>query len=112
MVTRVIAAALIWMVAGTAFAADPVPTAAPPPAKLTLYSSFDPARLAALVAALTRDTGIEITLVVDDDDLLLGRLLREGAHSPADLVLLRNAARFEVAATAGLLQDASLPALE
>jgi iron(III) transport system substrate-binding protein len=99
------------MVAGAALAADPAP-APPPPPKLTLYSSFNPARLAALIAALSKDTGIELTLVVADDDLLLGRLLREGAHSPADIVLLRNAARFEVAATAGLLQEAKLPAIE
>src|SRR5271155_4492049 len=109
MVTRYATAALALMLAGTALAADPAP---PPPPKVTLYSSFDPARLAALVAALTKETGGEITLVVDDDDLLLGRLLREGAHSPADIVLLRNAARFERAATAGLLQEAKLPALE
>jgi iron(III) transport system substrate-binding protein len=112
MVERYLAAALAWMLAGTALAADPAPAPAPPPPKVTLYSSFDPARLAALVAALTKETGIEVTLVVDDDDLLLGRLLREGAHSPADIVLLRNAARFERAATAGLLQEIKLPAVE
>ncbi len=51
-------------------------------------------------------------MVGDDDDLLLGRLLREGANSPADLVLLRNGARLERAATAGLLQPLKLAAVE
>jgi iron(III) transport system substrate-binding protein len=90
----------------------PAAAAAPPPLPLTIFSSFDPGRMAALVAAITRETGIEITLVNDDDDLLLGRLLREGAKSRADVVLLRNGARFERAATAGLLQAVKLPAVE
>jgi iron(III) transport system substrate-binding protein len=103
-------AALLLLAAGGARADEPA--AAPPPAKLTLYSSFDPARLAGLVAAITKETGVELTLVIDDDDLLLGRLLREGAHSPADILLLRNGARFERAATAGLLQEIKVPAVE
>ena len=89
----------------------PAPAAAAQP-PLTIYSSFEPGRMAALVAAITKETGIEITLVSDDDDLLLGRLLREGAESRADVVLLRNGARFERAATAGLLQTLKLPAIE
>jgi iron(III) transport system substrate-binding protein len=113
-VRRVIAGlALLSLVAGAARAADPEPAPPPaPPSKLTVYSSFDPGRLAAIVAALTKETGIEITLVHDDDDLLLGRLLREGANSPADIIMLRNSARFEVAATAGLLEPVKAPAIE
>jgi iron(III) transport system substrate-binding protein len=94
---------------GVAAAADPPP--APPPI-LTVYSSFDPVRIGPLIAAISKDTGVSIDLVGDDDDLLLGRLLREGEHSRADLLLLRNGARFERAATAGLLQAVKLPAIE
>lgn len=101
---------LLGLVAGAAAAAEPAP--APVRPKLTIYSSLDPSRLASLLAVVTRDTGIDITPLFDDDDLLLGRLLREGADSPADIVLLRNAARLERAATAGLLQTVKLPALE
>jgi len=109
----VVSLALLGLVAGAARAADPEPAVPPaPPPKLTVYSSFDPGRLAAIVAALTKETGIEITLVHDDDDLLLGRLLREGANSPADIIMLRNSARFEVAATAGLLEPVKAPAIE
>ena len=95
-----------------AAAVAPAPPPAPPPPPVTLFSSFDPGRMAALVAAITKETGIEVTLVDDDDDLLLGRLLREGAQSRADVVLLRNGARFERAATAGLLQAIKIPAVE
>ena len=117
---RLLLIAWLALSAGMARADDtppapgPAPAAAPapPPPKLTLYSSFDPARLAGLVAAITQSTGVELTLVIDDDDLLLGRLLHEGAKSPADIVLLRNGARFERAATAGLLQALKLPAVE
>jgi iron(III) transport system substrate-binding protein len=109
-------AGLILLAAGLGvrptLAADPEPAPTPPPPKLTIYSSFDPGRLAPIVAALTKETGIETTLVHDDDDLLLGRLLREGTGSPADIVLLRNSARLEVAATAGLLAPTKSPAIE
>src|SRR5260221_11783749 len=90
-------------------AADPPPAAAP--TKVTIYSSFDRARLAPVLPSIGRETGLELVPVGDDDDLLLGRLLREGAGSPADIVLLPNAARFERAATAGLLQPLKLPAI-
>jgi iron(III) transport system substrate-binding protein len=103
------AIALLLTAAGAAAAADPTPAAPAPTA--TIYSSFDPGRIAPLVTAIAKETGVEITLVGDDDDLLLGRLLREGAASPADIVLLRNGARFERAATAGLLQPLKLAAV-
>jgi iron(III) transport system substrate-binding protein len=100
---------LALLYVGAVQAADP-PVG--PVQTLTIYSSFEAARIAPIVAAITKETGIEIRLIGGDDDLLLGRLLREGADSPADLVLLRNGARFERAATAGLLQAVRLPAVE
>ncbi len=114
------AAVAAVLLAGNGYAQTPEPPAATtsaaapaaPPPKLTLYSSFDAARTAPLIAAITKETGIEIAVVNDDDDLLLGRLLREGANSPADVVLLRNGARLERAATAGLLQPLKLAAVE
>jgi len=129
MTARWMAAAVGLVLATAAWAADPAPAdkpeagpeaqpappaaAAPaPPPKLTIYSSFDPGRLAGIAAAITKETGIQLTVVEDDDDLLLGRLLREGAHSPADILLLRNSARFDRAATAGLLQPLKLAAVE
>lgn len=109
------AAALLALLAGgTPAGAQSSPAGAPaaPPPKVTVYGSFDRARIAPVLSGVVRDTGIDVALVSDDDDLLLGRLLREGPASPADILLLRNAARFERAAAAGLLQPLKLASVE
>jgi iron(III) transport system substrate-binding protein len=91
-------------------AADTAP--ALPAPKVTLYTAFEPARLKPVFAEFTKESGITIAIVADLPDLMLGRLLREGAASSADLVLMPNLTRFDRAATAGLLQPLALPALE
>jgi iron(III) transport system substrate-binding protein len=90
----------------------PVPAPPPPPPHVTIYTSFDPARLKTAFADFTKASGIDVAIESDEPDLLLGRLLTEGAGTPADLVLLPNLARFDRAATAGLFQPLSLPELE
>jgi iron(III) transport system substrate-binding protein len=106
-------------------AAPAAPAAATPPAKpaaggdaakpvqkVTLYSAFDPARLKPVFAEFSKESGIAIELQADMPDILLGRLLREGPATSADLILLPNLTRFDRAATAGLLQPRAVPALE
>lgn len=102
---------------GPAPAPAPTPPAPTPPAaaekpSLTIYGSFDPARLKPVFADFTNATGIQIQIEANEPDLLLGRLLDEGAGTGADLVLLPNAARFDRAAVAGLLQPVAVPELE
>lgn len=82
------------------------------PPRLTLYAAFDAQRLAPVLAEFQRHSGIAVTLVSDDPDLLLGRLLSEGAASPADLVLVPALARLERAAVAGLLQPVAQSEIE
>jgi iron(III) transport system substrate-binding protein len=94
-------------------AAPAKPGEAPKPVqKVTLYSAFEPARLKPVFADFSKDSGITIELQSDMPDILLGRLLREGAATSADLILMPNLTRFDRAATAGLLQPRAVPALE
>jgi iron(III) transport system substrate-binding protein len=101
--------------------ATPPPTAATPAAtppdqkptpKVTLYTAFEPNRLKPVLAEFTKASGITVTVDADMPDLILGRLLREGAASSADVLMMPNLTRFDRAATAGLLQPLALPALE
>lgn len=94
---------------------DP-PAAVPEPAKeaprLTLYTSFDPQRLAPLLAEFLKASGIPVQVEMDQADLLLGRLLREGATTAADVVLLPTLTRAERAATAGLFVPVTVPDID
>lgn len=87
------------------------PTGAQPQNTLTIYTSFEPERLKPVLDEFAKANQVTLAFVVDQPDLLLGRLLREGAASPADLLLLPNAARLERAAAAGLLRMLSVDAL-
>ncbi len=82
---------------------------ATPKPRLILLSSFDPERLTPLLAQMQTEAGMEIKLESVDDDLILGRL---AAGAPADLVLMGNLARLEVAASAGLLARLAPPGVE
>lgn len=84
---------------------------------LNLYSARHYQTDEALYAEFTRTTGIKINRVDADDAGILARLKAEGAASPADVVLLVDAARLAVADRDGLFQpiksaklDAAIPA--
>ncbi|MCS6811950.1 MAG: extracellular solute-binding protein [Tepidimonas sp.] len=69
-----------------------------------------------LYAAFTQATGIRIQRVDSDDAGILARLRAEGASSPADVILLVDAARLAVAEQQGLFRpiksaklDAAIP---
>lgn len=66
---------------------------------LELYRSFE------------EQTGIKVNLVEGGSDELIERLLREGAESPADVLMTVDAGRLHRAKQAGLLQPASSPVL-
>ena len=71
---------------------------------LNLYSARHYATDEALYSTFTKTTGIKINRVDSDDAGILTRLKAEGAASPADLILLVDAARLTKADEEGLFQ--------
>ncbi|HCL86794.1 MAG TPA: Fe(3+) ABC transporter substrate-binding protein, partial [Comamonadaceae bacterium] len=61
---------------------------------LNLYSARHYATDEALYEGFTKTTGIKINRVDSDDAGIMARLKAEGAASPADVILLVDAARF------------------
>lgn len=83
---------------------------------LNLYSARHYQTDEGMYEAFTRTTGIKINRVDADDAGILARLRAEGAASPADVVLLVDAARLALADSQGLFQpiksaklDAAIP---
>ena len=84
---------------------------------LNLYSARHYATDETLYATFTKTTGIKINRVDSDDAGIISRLKAEGSASPADLILLVDAARLTKADAEGLFQpikskllDDSIPA--
>jgi iron(III) transport system substrate-binding protein len=71
---------------------------------LNLYSARHYQTDEALYSNFTKATGIKINRIESGDEALLERLTNEGANSPADVVLLVDAARLAKAQQAGLFQ--------
>jgi iron(III) transport system substrate-binding protein len=94
-VLRLAAFALAASACLSAFAQDKV---------LNLYSARHYQTDEALYANFTKATGIKINRIEAGDEALLERLANEGANSPADVVLLVDAARLAKAQQAGLFQ--------
>lgn len=103
---------------GTLLASHAVQAQAPSSEKvLNLYSARHYPTDEALYATFTKTTGIKINRVDADDAGIVTRLKAEGAASPADLILLVDAARLTKADAEGLFQpikskllDDSIPA--
>ena len=79
---------------------------------LNLYSARHYQTDEALYSNFTKATGIRINMVSTDDAALLQRLRSEGAASPADVVLLVDAARLWSAETGGLFSPVRSAFLE
>jgi iron(III) transport system substrate-binding protein len=79
---------------------------------LNLYSARHYQTDEALYANFTKATGIKINRVDTDDAGLLTRLKAEGSASPADVILLVDAARLWQAEEEGLFQAIKSPVLE
>jgi iron(III) transport system substrate-binding protein len=71
---------------------------------LNLYSARHYQTDEALYADFTKQTGIKVNRIEAGDEALLERLRNEGANSPADVLLLVDAARLWRAETEGLFQ--------
>ncbi len=89
--------------AAPAFAADPV---------LNLYSARHYQTDEALYSEFTKQTGIRINRIEAGDEALLERLRSEGRNSPADVLLLVDAARLWRAQIDGMLQPVRSKVLE
>jgi iron(III) transport system substrate-binding protein len=96
-------ASLVLLIASPAWAQDQV---------LNLYSARHYATDEALYNNFTKATGIKINRVDADDAGILARLKAEGAASPADVILLVDAARLYKAEVDGLFQPIKSPMLE
>ena len=100
---RLIAAALLAGACWTAQAQDKV---------LNLYSARHYQTDEALYANFSKATGIKINRIDADDAGVLARLQAEGAASPADVVLLVDAARLTKAEADGLFQPVNSAVLQ
>ena len=100
---RLSALALAFAAASPAVAQDPV---------LNLYSARHYQTDEALYSNFTKATGIRINRVEADDAGILARLKAEGSASPADVVLLVDAARLWRAEQDGLFQPVRSAVLE
>ena len=96
-------ASLALLIASPAWAQDQV---------LNLYSARHYSTDEALYNNFTKATGIKINRVDADDAGILARLKAEGAASPADVILLVDAARLYKAEVDGLFQPIKSPMLE
>lgn len=74
--------------------------------QLNLYSARHYSSDNALYAEFTRQTGIQIQQLQAGDEAILERVRSEGKASPADVILLADAARLWKAQTEGLFQPA------
>ncbi len=97
------------LVASTLFAAAP---AMSQDKVLNLYSARHYSTDEALYADFTRQTGIRINRIEAGDEALLERMRNEGANSPADIILLVDAARLWKAENEGLFQPVKSKVLE
>ena len=79
------------------------PARAQPP-EIGVYSGRHYNTDKALYRQFTARTGIRVKLLEGKDDALIERLRQEGANSPADVLVLVDAARLDKAARMGLFQ--------
>jgi iron(III) transport system substrate-binding protein len=70
---------------------------------ITLYSGQHPQTVSALVTAFEQQTGIQVKVRSDDEDVLAAQIAQEGSHSPADLFYTENSPPLEDLQQRGLL---------
>jgi iron(III) transport system substrate-binding protein len=100
------------LAAALALAACALPAHAAEEPVLNLYSARHYQTDEALYDNFTKATGIKINRIEAGDDQLLERLKSEGAMSPADVLLIVDAARLWNAQALGLFHPVKSPTLE
>ena len=78
---------------------------------LVIYSAQHPETTAALVAAFTRQTGIQVQLKNDDEDVLTAQIGQEGTRSPADVFFTENSNWLQQLYDKGLLANVDVSTL-
>ena len=100
------------LVAGIALSTACLPPAHAQEAVLNLYSARHYQTDEALYSDFTKATGIKINRIEAGDEQLVERLRSEGAASPADLLLIVDAARLWQAQQLGLFQPVKSAVLD
>jgi iron(III) transport system substrate-binding protein len=93
-------------------AAQPLPASHAQDRVVNLYSARHYDTDEALYANFTRTTGIKVNRIEAGDDALLERIRNEGANSPADVLLIVDAARLANAQQLGLFSPVKSSLLE
>jgi iron(III) transport system substrate-binding protein len=70
---------------------------------LVLYNAQHEQTTAALVAAFTKQTGIQVKIDNDDEDVLTAKIEQEGTRSPADVFFTENSNWLQQLADRGML---------
>jgi iron(III) transport system substrate-binding protein len=70
---------------------------------ITVYSGQHPETVASLVSAFEKQTGINVKVRSDDEDVLAAQIVQEGKHSPADVFFTENTPPLEDLQQRGLL---------
>lgn len=102
--TQHLVKALASSVISLAAAASAFAQAQPAPKELNIYSARHYQTDEALYGGFTKATGIKINRIEASDNALIERLKSEGAKSPADVILLVDAARLWRAEKDGMFQ--------
>lgn len=79
---------------------------------LNLYSARHYQTDELLYANFTKQTGIKINRIEADDNALFERLVNEGKNSPADVIVMVDAARLYRAQVEGFFQPVKSPILD
>ncbi len=108
-VFRLLAAALLAVSAVTATATTAA--AGERAGEVNLYSYRQPFLIEPILAAFTRETGIEVNVVFANRGIV-DRIRAAGANNPADAVLTVDVGRLDALAAAGLLEPVRSPVLE
>lgn len=103
---------LIFTLLATAVALSAVAGAQAEDKELNIYSARHYQTDDALYGDFTKQTGIKINRIEADDNALLERLKNEGKNSPADIILMVDAARLYRAQVEGLFQPVRSKVLE
>lgn len=109
---RRIAARAAALCAGVTLALGVQPARAAEEPVLNLYSARHYQTDEALYANFTKATGIKINRIEAGDEQLLDRIRSEGAMSPADILMIVDAARLWSAQQQGMFQPVKAKALE
>ncbi len=105
-------AGAVALAAASLFSAAAIAQTAAPEAVVNLYSARHYQTDEALYSNFTKATGIKVNRVDADDAGILARLKAEGSASPADVILLVDAARLWKGDSEGLFKPIKSAALE